>query len=41
MPAQVIERAFGDEPAVRDDADVISHALGDFQNVRRHQHGAA
>ena len=41
LAVQLIERALGDEPAVRDDADAVGHALGDFQDVRGHDDGAA
>ena len=38
---QFVEGAFGDEPAVGDDADAVGHALGDFENMRGHDDGAA
>ena len=41
LEPQLFERAFGDEPAVGDDADAVGHALGDFKNVRGHDDGAA
>ncbi len=41
LQPQFFERAFGDEPAVRDDADAVGHALGHFKNVRGHDDGAA
>ena len=39
--AQLVERAFGDQPAAGDDADAVGHALGDLEDVRGHDHGAA
>ena len=39
--AQFGERAFGDQPARGDDADPVGHPFGDFENMRRHDHGAA
>ena len=41
LPAEFGQRAFGDEAAVGDDADTLGHALGDLQNMRRHQHRGA
>ena len=41
VPAQLVERPLGDEPARGNDADAVGHAFGDLQNVRRHDHGAA
>src|SRR5208282_1560442 len=41
LAAQLLERAFGDEPAVGDDADAVGHAFGDFENMRGHDDGAA
>ena len=38
---KLLERAFGDQPAAGDDADAVGHALGDFEDVRRHDDGAA
>ena len=39
--AQFGERAFGDEPAVIDDADAFGHAFGHFENVGGHDDGDA
>ena len=41
LTAQIVERTFGDEAATGDNADPIGHALGHFENVRRHYNGAA
>ena len=41
LEPQFFEGAFGDEPAVGDDADAVGHALGDFKNMRGHDDGAA
>src|SRR5271170_4682070 len=41
LATQFLQRAFGDELAASDDADPVRHALGDFENVRGHDHGAA
>ena len=41
LAAQFFERALGDQPAARDDADPVGHALGHFQNMRGHDHGGA
>ena len=41
MPAQFVERALGDEPPAGDDADALGHALGDFEDMRGHDDGAA
>ena len=38
---QLIQPAVGDEPALGHDADAIGHALGDLQNMGRHDHRAA
>ena len=38
---QLVQRAFGDQPPVGDDADAVGHALGDFENMRGHDDGAA
>src|SRR6266852_6703943 len=39
--AQLLERALGDETAAGDDADAVGHALGDFEDMRGHDDGAA
>jgi hypothetical protein len=39
--AQFGQGAFGDKPSGRDDADPVGHPLGDFENVRGHDYGAA
>ena len=39
--AQLVERALGDQPAAGDDADAVGHALGDLENMRGHDDGAA
>ena len=41
LAAQFVERAFGDQPAAGDDADAVGHALGDFEDMRGHDDGAA
>ena len=41
LAVQLVERALGDQPAAGDDADAVGHALGDFQDMRGHDHGAA
>ncbi len=41
LEAQFFERAFGDEPAMRDDADAVGHAFGDFKDMRGHDDRAA
>ena len=41
LPAQLFEGALRDQPPARDDADPIGHALGDVEDVRGHDHGAA
>ncbi len=41
LVAQLVERALGDQPAAGDDADAVGHALGDFEDVRGHDDGAA
>ena len=41
LPAQFVQRALRDEPAAGDDADAIGHALGDLQDMRGHDDGAA
>src|SRR5664279_3848264 len=41
LVAQFVERAFGDQPAMGDDADAVGHALGYFENMRGHDDGAA
>ncbi len=40
LHAQFVERALGDQPAIGDDADAVSHAFGDFENMRGHDDGA-
>ena len=39
--AQFGERALGDQTSRGDDADPVGHALGDFEDMRGHDHGAA
>ena len=39
--AQFGERALGDQPAVRDDADALGHPFGDFEDMRRHDRRCA
>ena len=41
LRTQLVERAFGDQPSARDDADAVGHALGDFEDVRGHDDGVA
>ena len=41
LDPQLVERALRDQPAAGDDADAVGHALGDFEDVRGHDHGAA
>src|SRR5262249_11322165 len=40
-PVQLVERAFRYQPPVGDDADAVGHALGDLENMRRHDDGSA
>src|SRR5258708_16433026 len=39
--AQFGERALGHQASRRNDSDPVGHALGDFENMRCHDHGAA
>jgi len=39
--AQFIERAFGDQAPVLDDADALRHPFGHFQDVRGENDGTA
>src|SRR5262249_23022972 len=41
LAAQVVERALGDQPAGRDHADAVGHALGHLEDVRGHDDCAA
>ena len=41
LAVQFVERAFGDQAPAGDDADAVGHALGDFENMRGHDDGAA
>ena len=41
LVAQFVERALGDQAPAGDDADAVGHALGDFENMRGHDDGAA
>ena len=40
LAAQLVQRAIGDQPSLGDDPDAIGHALGDLQDMGRHDHGA-
>ena len=40
QPAQLLQISLGEEAAGDHHADAVSHALGEFQDVRRHDHGA-
>ncbi len=41
LPAQLVQIPFSEEAAGHHHTDAVSHALGDLQDVRRHDHGAA
>src|ERR1700722_3621974 len=41
LVAQLVERALRDQPPLRDHADAVGHALGDLEDMRGHDDGAA
>ena len=40
-PMQLVERAFRYQPPLGNDADAVGHALGDLENMCRHDDGGA